>query len=176
MKNLACRAMVVGLVTATVGFAARPTFRGEDEATWQIDGSAVIIAEVREIAPLDEIRYKFEATLVPRAALSGDFDPGLHPELHVTLHASGSAGASAESPPSAGDIVIAVIRPVNGKYVVPIDACSFMPENWAIVTIRGFDDDRIKDVLSNIQTQRAKGRATGAEEQGSNQRGRESNK
>jgi len=135
---------------------AQPTFFADSERSWS-DGTSVILAEVEEVKQIDGRRYG--AVLLPRGTLSGTFDCGQHAELSVTFHAS-DIYASISKPPKARDYVLAIIRPVNDRWVVPIDRSGIMPgKGWAMAVVSGPDDPVIIQTLKSIQAARIKGKA-----------------
>lgn len=147
----------VSLLLGLSTHAALPSLSDDTEENWGPGKFSVIAAKVRDAERLPD--YSWKAVLIPRATITGTFDPGLHSELPVTFNAESTGTTSIRRAPKAGDTVIAVIYSSGNAWSVTIHLCSFMPDGSSMMIVDGLDDPRVAQTLKNIQTSRAKGLA-----------------
>jgi hypothetical protein len=162
MSRFARCSILLLLLWSRSALGAQGTITGKEAEGWDTGAFNVVVGtldEVQRDGPKELNRYS--GTFLPSATLGGTFDPSLHPKLPVRFYV-GKANSSIEAPPPARAVVIAVIvtgmlhadeaQPSNW---IRSDICTFMPNQSALVVIKGLDDPRTFETLKKLQDARA---------------------
>jgi hypothetical protein len=96
--------------------------------------------------------------LHPQATLAGKFDPSLRPSLTVRCYTA--PNSSIRSLPPEGSMVLAAVRLRDvadpSDFDMAVSAyCTYMPQESALIEIKGMDDPVYLETLQRIQKERA---------------------
>jgi hypothetical protein len=150
---------------ASPGVAATPTITAGDEKLWDHGGAYLIVALVKEVAPV--VVEPNEAathilTLQPVCTLAGEFDPSKNPEIRARAWIDEKhvkyGHSSMVAIPAKGTPVLVLIVQGNigddGRRPFPWVAsaiCTFMPEKYGLVAVKDLNDARITETLERIR-------------------------
>jgi hypothetical protein len=164
MRNLALVAVTILAIAVRPGLAGLGTTTGKERERWTTDRYNVVVASIRGIEKTkDDGAPPYRATISPLATLAGSLDPSAHPDIPVTFYVSDMTSSIRRSVPlpKDGATVLAVVQmsksdgdTVSGFIVS--DICTFMPDESALVEIKGLDDPRVIATLKKLQAARAK--------------------
>src|SRR4051794_36944203 len=160
------RAFVVCLAVFAASpftLAGRAPLRADEERIFNGYCSVILARIIRSREHGDGVTFTHHATLEPHSTLSGTFDCGVHPTLEVDFWVGDVLTSSVAEVPRDGSIVLAVVLTdvdLDGDGVkrnfIPSDRCLFMPEEAALVRVRGADDMKVWETLKRIQEGRLK--------------------
>src|SRR5262245_54394132 len=141
--KLVCSALVcLELARSIELLGGIKTLTGSEPGCWDKDAYSVIMARVDDVRPSQQEPWNYKITLAPIATMSGSFDAGASDSLRLAF-VCGTSTTSIEKPPRGGDTIMVVIREDEGVTYIVRDICKFMPDDSALVTIKGLDDPRI---------------------------------
>ena len=128
---------------------------------WREAMYSVVIGTLTEVKKWDGADHPpYRATLAPRAAIAGPFDPSLYPTIPVSFDVSWTSSSIHEPPPNGATVMVVLQfmpkgggNPVDSAFIVS-DECEFMPGETALVVIKGLDDPRVAETLKKIQAAR----------------------
>ncbi len=136
---------------AGASLAAIRTITGVEEDIWTV--LSVVYADISSVANAGPAKVDF--TLQVRATLSGSYDAAAKPVLQAELR-YGFLTSAIPQPPAAKTRVVVVLRRFpDGRYSVPSDFMTFMPNRAAIVTVAGFDDPKVAETISRLRELRS---------------------
>lgn len=143
---------------ATAGLG---TTTGREWKLWTLGHYGVILAKVVSVEPVPAQPREHRAVLEPLATVAGSFDPSERQARTFRVFIS-QWGTTITTAPPKGAIIMAVVRTgvlayderIPSDWIVP-DICKFMPEDKALVVIKGLDDPRVLETLRKIQDARA---------------------
>jgi hypothetical protein len=104
-----------------------------------------------------QLRVKLEIF----ATLAGAYDAAKEPVLETELYYGGK-GSAIKNAPAGRSYVVAIVqrlRDVNGRAldrkVIPSAYMKFMPNEAAILEVNGFDDPKVRELISRLRRLRA---------------------
>jgi hypothetical protein len=138
------------------------TITGREIKGWREGYYNVVIARIYDVKKDGGIHPDlYLASIKPQATLAGTFDSSLYPVLPVQFYVA-DTHSSIKKIPAEGALVIVVLKFLppddqdeHAAGFIFSDTCTFMPDQAAIVAIRGLDDPRVSETLNKLQEARA---------------------
>jgi hypothetical protein len=133
---------------------------GNERGLWTTYRYSVIAATIRDVRPNADPSQPNRATLLPIATFAGTLDPSLNPKLEVRFYVGDRTSSVKGLPPDGATVLVAVIvgrhhaDEKEGSDWIDSDLVAFMPNQSALVVIKGIDDPLVTQTLEKIRVAR----------------------